>query len=119
VRSTCAKERLRALLSAEQNHRCCYCGVRTENPRHKQRFRKNINPLWATIDHVVPAADGGKLEYDNAVMSCHGCNNLKQNAPIDTWLFVCSIVGRPVMIPPKLPSRRGAVHFEIPLLFLS
>lgn len=43
---------------------CHYCGIKV--PRNK-----------ATIDHVIPQAQGGKNRWDNTVCSCFECNNQK------------------------------------------
>ena len=40
---------LRARLSERQNHRCCWCGVRTTDE----------GPTRATIEHIVPRSKGG------------------------------------------------------------
>jgi CRISPR/Cas system Type II protein with McrA/HNH and RuvC-like nuclease domain len=32
-----------------------------------------------TVDHIVPKVQGGTDRYDNLVICCHDCNNLKCN----------------------------------------
>ena len=57
-------------LSAEQNHRCCYCGVRTHFPKN----RGQPEPDGATIEHVQPLGRGGSNEWENLAMACAACN---------------------------------------------
>lgn len=45
---------------------CQYCG-------------KELKRTSATIDHVIPQAQGGKNSWDNTVTSCFPCNNSKQD----------------------------------------
>ena len=56
----------RMLLSERQNHRCCYCGVRTDH----------LGPLAQrpTIEHIIPLALGGPDRMENLVMACLTCN---------------------------------------------
>ena len=42
-------------------HECQYCGVK-------------CNPSLATIDHVIPRAQGGLTTWENVVVSCPSCN---------------------------------------------
>lgn len=60
---------LRRRVSAEQNHRCCYCGVRTTDEPGR--------PHQATLEHVLPRAHGGKDHYCNVVLACFACNNAR------------------------------------------
>lgn len=41
-------------------HRCAYCGGRAD-----------------TVDHLVPASRGGRIEWHNAVAACFDCNGRK------------------------------------------
>ena len=45
---------------------CQYCGKKTTGKD-------------ATLDHVVPKSRGGKSTWTNIVLSCHSCNNKKDN----------------------------------------
>jgi 5-methylcytosine-specific restriction endonuclease McrA len=60
-------KKMRSRLSAEQNHKCCYCGKVTD-PELPQHARP-------TIEHVIPFKKGGTDDYDNLVMACWSCNN--------------------------------------------
>ena len=64
-------------LSESQNHRCCYCGIRTVS---EIGFKNS-----ATIDHIIPKSRGPNTlewynfvnDYYNLVMCCSHCNSLK------------------------------------------
>jgi 5-methylcytosine-specific restriction endonuclease McrA len=45
---------------------CQYCG-------------RQLKSIDATIDHVIPKAQGGKTNWKNCVISCLKCNNHKGN----------------------------------------
>ncbi len=64
-----AKKRMLDRLSAEQNHRCCHCGKRTN-----EAARREDRP---TIEHVIPRAFGGTDDYGNLAMACFACNNAR------------------------------------------
>lgn len=55
-------------LSAEQNHRCCYCGERTNEGR-----------VRSTLEHIIPKSYGGPDSYWNLVMACEPCNSARGN----------------------------------------
>lgn len=63
-------KRLRERLSAEQNHRCCYCGTRTNE------WVEGSGSDWTqpTLEHIIPASQGGLDTYDFCVMACRRCN---------------------------------------------
>lgn len=63
--------RFRDRLSAEQNHRCCYCGVRTNEARSPDHV--------ATVEHVIPRSRGGPDAYWNLAMACQGCNSRRSS----------------------------------------
>lgn len=65
---------LRMRLSAEQNHRCCLCGKRT-NEATKQAD-------VATLEHLIPRSKGGRDTYDNCVMTCSRCNVERGDTPL-------------------------------------
>lgn len=42
-----------------------------------------------TIDHIIPAAKGGKTSFDNCVCACLSCNNKKRNrTPSEANMFL-------------------------------
>jgi hypothetical protein len=56
--------RLFTCLSEAQNWRCCYCGVRTNEPESS----------IPTIEHIIPKNLGGLDHPDNMAMACRECN---------------------------------------------
>jgi 5-methylcytosine-specific restriction endonuclease McrA len=54
----------RANVYARDDHTCQYCGDRCP-------------PSQLTFDHVVPAARGGRKEWENIVTCCIACNRRK------------------------------------------
>lgn len=57
-------------LMKEFKGRCFYCG---------RRVRIGSQPC-ATIDHVVPKANGGRGLHNNTVLCCLTCNQIKQSS---------------------------------------
>lgn len=55
-----------SVLSERQNHRCCWCGERTNNTPNSRK--------QASVEHVLPRAHGGTDDMDNLVMACRSCN---------------------------------------------
>lgn len=70
-------------LSGEQNHRCCYCQHTMVKEPHLSGIP--LGPNHMTRDHVVPASYGGIRKYDNIVIACHQCNNLRGH--LDAFAF--------------------------------
>lgn len=68
-------ETFRFQLAAEQNWRCCYCGV-TMN-----RFRNT--PDLCTTEHVIPKAAGGQLRWEMCAAACKRCNMQRGRAILD------------------------------------
>ena len=64
-------------------HRCQYCG-------------KEFPPAFLTLDHVVPASQNGRTEWDNVVAACKTCNARKGNRKP-------SEVGMALLKKPKAP----------------
>lgn len=48
------------------NGKCQYCGCK-------------VNKEQGTIDHVIPRSQGGTITWDNVVLSCFECNQMKGN----------------------------------------
>jgi 5-methylcytosine-specific restriction endonuclease McrA len=53
--------------------RCTYCGIET---RPRRRGLHGAADL-ATLDHVVPRSEGGRLIEENLVLACQSCNNAR------------------------------------------
>ena len=66
------KERM-AILFTVYRGRCHYCGdrVRLSGWRDVKRNER------ATLDHRIPLVGGGPDTFENAVLSCQGCNSRK------------------------------------------
>lgn len=65
---------LRDRLFSEQKGRCHYC-------RTHMVAAGADDPRAATLDHRVPKAVGGPLNYLNAVCACRACNEAKADKP--------------------------------------
>ncbi len=42
----------------------------------------------ATLDHVVPRADGGSNHHSNVVTACHDCNSRRSDLPAEKFAFM-------------------------------
>ena len=71
---------LRERCSTEQNHRCCYCGYRTNEGNDKQRI--------ATLEHLIPQSKKGKDTYENCVMACYECNRKRGSIKLETFINI-------------------------------
>lgn len=60
------------ILCEQQNHRCCYCGVRFDDT-------DPMGPWCASIEHVIRLCDGGSRTWDNEVAACRRCNSGRGN----------------------------------------
>ncbi|MGE0172856.1 MAG: HNH endonuclease [Oligoflexales bacterium] len=49
-----------------QTAKCYYCAVQ-------------LNPVIATMDHIIPLSSGGKSTKSNVVACCKDCNNRKKD----------------------------------------
>lgn len=69
------KNRLRRL-SAKQDEKCYYCQERTWLPDPTgKRYPWQLRRTRATLEHLIPRAQGGKNNQANTVMACSDCNN--------------------------------------------
>ena len=68
----------RTVISERQNHRCCYCGVRTTTVQ-------GLNHS-ATVDHIVPSSCGGADNPENYAIACYKCNNKRGNTPYEKFI---------------------------------
>lgn len=64
VRNSGRRRAMRFRLAEAQNWRCCYCGCECGHET-------------ATIEHVIPLADGGEDRWMNLAMCCSPCNLAK------------------------------------------
>jgi len=81
--------------------RCRYCGCRVVPAKARKWMRKRLpgvirwipgaNPeghagfwtLWASVDHVIPRARGGRNEPENLVTACTVCNFAKDEYTLE------------------------------------
>lgn len=80
------------ILSEQQNHRCCYCGIRFVDPPDsanlkKRHWKRHLDghPRMASIEHVVRLIDGGQRIWENEVAACADCNQRRQH--VDAYSF--------------------------------
>ena len=59
-------------LREQQNHRCCYCGVRMAD----QVGSTDVPTGW-TLEHIVPRSRRGTDAPDNLAIACHRCNQAR------------------------------------------
>lgn len=70
-----ARQELKQRAFRRENGRCFYCD----------------RPLiyhHATMDHIKPKSQGGKLEIGNIVIACFKCNNRRGDYPADIFLIL-------------------------------
>lgn len=63
---------------------CCYCGVAMVFERGRKG--EGINPLRATLEHVMPLSRGGSHTFDNTALACHSCNTRKHNKTVEEFM---------------------------------
>ena len=78
------RRRLFDRIYAREGGRCVYCGDIARRPGPGIRRTPNL----ATLDHVVPRSQGGRLECGNLVLACRACNN--ERGVIDAAAFRAS-----------------------------
>ncbi len=90
------------VLSERQNHRCCYCGVRTnENVSYNNQ---------ATVEHVLTKElYGNRTDLDNCVMACRGCNHKRNDMPVGCWLVMIARYTPLPMVPTPVYKQ---AHYE-------
>lgn len=67
-----------------QNGRCAYCGKNTIHPDDHVPHNRQLDR--STKDHLVPIAQGGKDDENNRVLACSGCNALKGQLDLATFI---------------------------------
>ena len=71
-KGVCIRKDLRLAVYLRDSFRCVYCCTDLHG----------AHPTDITLDHVVPAADGGGNTPDNLVTACRACNCSRQDRPI-------------------------------------
>jgi hypothetical protein len=74
-KGVCVRKDLRLAVYLRDSFRCVYCCEDLHG----------AHPTDITLDHVVPAADGGANTPDNLVTACRGCNCARQDKPISRY----------------------------------
>lgn len=78
------RRRIRRHASSEMM--CCYlCGIKLD-------FTTEEADDSMTIDHVWPRAYGGDSVYDNLLVACRSCNNIKASTPSWAMYYIQSLV---------------------------
>lgn len=76
------KRAIRRTLMLEQNGACIYCRREmTTDWQHERKAR------FATLDHLVPIAQGGTNDPANLVLCCRLCNNVKADSTLEEFVF--------------------------------
>ncbi len=78
------RRRIRRQASREMTY-CYLCGTKLD-------FITERADNYATIDHVWPRAYGGDSVYDNLLIACCSCNNLKASTPSWAMYHIQSLV---------------------------
>lgn len=82
---------IKAEIIKEQGGFCFYCPVK-------------LRPAYTTLDHVLPASRGGKLERSNVVAACRNCNFEKSNLTMNEYRVYVALadLGAPPFGPMQL-----------------
>lgn len=72
----------RQMLFTQQDGRCAFCGRPLTLDQNKVG-----TPEYATMDHLIPRATGGKDEPTNLVLACAPCNQEKRDLPLIVFLI--------------------------------
>jgi 5-methylcytosine-specific restriction endonuclease McrA len=59
------------IVCVRDGFKCHYCGKGTD----------------LTFDHVIPKCRGGRSGYQNVVLACYTCNQLKEDLDVDEFLI--------------------------------
>lgn len=71
----------RKQIGADQGNRCCYCDVTLTWKVREMR----LSPTCATLEHIIPVAEGGQNFIDNLAVSCNRCNSRRGITPHDLF----------------------------------
>ena len=94
--ANCIKNpRLRRAIFRREGGRCFYC-------------LRRLGPRMASMDHVVPLAEGGDHSYRNVVACCFHCNTSKLAQPARE--FLRSLAREGMLNRRELPGRRRALE---------
>ena len=71
-KGVCCRKDLRLAVYLRDSFRCVYCC----------QDLHGAHPTDITLDHVVPAVDGGSNDPANLVTACRKCNCIRQDKPL-------------------------------------
>ena len=80
------KRRLVPKLVERDGFKCHYCGIPLEPGEWKA-----FNPRAASLDHIVPKAEGGTDVEENLVLACSRCNNHKRTQSYEEFRYSMEI----------------------------
>lgn len=72
----------RKQLGASQGNLCVYCSVSLTWQFHAH---KPLALTCATLEHIIPIAEGGLNHMDNLAVSCNRCNGRRGTTPHDLF----------------------------------
>lgn len=78
-----AKEAHRGRLYWQQNGLCFYC----DEPLEVIKVNGKWPPRYATLDRIIPGAQGGRYVVNNLVLACLDCNTRRGHRPADEFLI--------------------------------
>lgn len=70
---------------ARDGNQCVWCSMELD---HTHPF--------ASLDHVIPASEGGSNGCFNSLLACETCNNARQTTPAITWIIIARARGQKV-----------------------
>ena len=76
---------LRHRLYENQGGCCCWCGEKMEPLVYRDTPPSSLGKRAPTLEHIVPAANGGRFKADNLLLAHRGCNErraTKQRRPL-------------------------------------
>ena len=62
--------------------KCVYCNTEVRLPTYREKF----SPDRATLDHKIPHVAGGSDSFDNIILACNKCNQMKADKDEDKFL---------------------------------
>lgn len=93
---------------------CCWCEKPFPTIKEGDGSER-VDFFYATLEHLIPLASGGKHEIDNCALACAPCNHRR---PSSSPLFKRGGTPRPLKFVPALPpppvpeDKRGVQAIE-------
>ena len=91
----------RETIAIAQGNRCFWCVQKM-----KLRLKSSAHQRGATLEHLIPASQGGEDTPHNLVVACHQCNQKRGDKMINpvTGLPFMVVGGAVVYAPPTAPK---------------